>query len=466
MKEATNRKVNLRGRKESISKDGDLHHPLMFCLLGEAEVVQPALQAMFPGSPISVYPDFQSCQNSYLVAGTIVVLYGCTDPRVLNSIRASSRGIICLLKEEDAQWGMSQLVQELIDDFILVDDFKKVNFQKAIVKIKRHTEREMLSPAPYQSLMFALNHIPALAFYVDANKQVVLNKVAKKLLAFDKDEWTAHPADTLFYDEFLGYLNGENERVRWLKIKGSDGKTLRGTLKSGYELGNGASLWIVDAGVDTQHGFIRYDDLMEEHRKFRLAAKTSKLGVWHVDFYNDSVVLDEGASSIYGLPKGYEGLNRIRWRLFLHPEDEFAVLKAFEAINEGKDTLDIEYRIVSIDLQVKYVRVSAEVKRNELGERIGLIGLVLDISDYVLRGKSIQRQNDRLREIAWTQSHVVRAPLARIMGLVEVMDNLDGPDRDTAFKGILTSARELDEIVRQLVNSSEKIISFNEFLKE
>lgn len=465
MQEAENRKVGFGGRKESVSGDGQ-GVLLPFCLLGQAEVVKPALLAMFPNNPISVYPDFQSCQNSYLVAGSIVVVYGCTDQKVLNSIRASSRGIICLLKEEDAQWGMSQLVQELIDDFILVDDFKKVDFQKSIMKIKRQTEKEMLRPAPYQSLMFALNHISALAFYVDANKQVVLNKVAKKLLAFDKGESTAHSAETLFYDEFLGCLNGENDRVRWLKMKGADGKTLRGTLKSGYDLGNGSSLWIVDAGVDTQHGFIRYDDLMEEHRKFRLAAKTSKLGVWHVDFHNDTVVFDEGACSIYGLPKGYEGLNRIRWRLFLHPEDEFSVLKAFQAIHEGKDTLDIEYRIISIDQEVKYVRVSAEVRKNELGERIGLIGLVLDISDYVLRGKSIQRQNDRLREIAWTQSHVVRAPLARIMGLIEVMDSLIGADRDRAYKGILTSAHELDEIVRQLINSSEKIVSYSELFEE
>jgi DNA-binding response OmpR family regulator len=64
----------------------------------------------------------------------------------------------------------------------------------------------------------------------------------------------------------------------------------------------------------------------------------------------------------------------------------------------------------------------------------------------------LEKQNDTLREIAWTQSHVVRAPLARLMGVVALME-LEQPD-DAEFEEllgiILSSAHELDTIITDI----------------
>ena len=35
--------------------------------------------------------------------------------------------------------------------------------------------------------------------------------------------------------------------------------------------------------------------------------------------------------------------------------------------------------------------------------------------------KQIEQRNVKLEEIAWEQSHMVRAPLAKIMGLIELL---------------------------------------------
>lgn len=75
--------------------------------------------------------------------------------------------------------------------------------------------------------------------------------------------------------------------------------------------------------------------------------------------------------------------------------------------------------------------------------------------DYL---KALEIQNKKLREIAWTQSHVVRAPLARIMGLINtIKDNLELDDENIAMLGhLLSSAVELDDIVREIPKKAEE----------
>jgi PAS domain S-box-containing protein len=84
-----------------------------------------------------------------------------------------------------------------------------------------------------------------------------------------------------------------------------------------------------------------------------------------------------------------------------------------------------------------------------------------DISDRLEYIAAIEDQNKRLREISWTQSHVVRAPLSRIMGLVNLRTgmNSDDPDlSDEEFLNLLTkSAEELDQIIRKITENAAQI---------
>lgn len=61
-----------------------------------------------------------------------------------------------------------------------------------------------------------------------------------------------------------------------------------------------------------------------------------------------------------------------------------------------------------------------------------------------------------LVSIAWLQSHVIRAPLARIMGLVDVLQ--DGPTIPDPLRELLgyvrTSADELDEVIHDIVKKT------------
>nr|WP_294946983.1 response regulator [uncultured Mucilaginibacter sp.] len=76
------------------------------------------------------------------------------------------------------------------------------------------------------------------------------------------------------------------------------------------------------------------------------------------------------------------------------------------------------------------------------------------LQEYI---KAIENQNDRLKEISWIQSHIVRAPLARIMGLIPLItDTADADERATMLKFLLLSANELDEVIRSITDKTSK----------
>ena len=66
----------------------------------------------------------------------------------------------------------------------------------------------------------------------------------------------------------------------------------------------------------------------------------------------------------------------------------------------------------------------------------------------------IEQQNKRLREIAWIQSHEVRAPVASILGLIQVfnMEDPADPVNRELLKHLKEATDKLDEVTRRITN--------------
>ncbi|MDD2792254.1 MAG: hypothetical protein PHD73_03685 [Sediminibacterium sp.] len=64
-----------------------------------------------------------------------------------------------------------------------------------------------------------------------------------------------------------------------------------------------------------------------------------------------------------------------------------------------------------------------------------------------------------MKQIAWIQSHMVRAPLARIMGLSELIrNNICTKEEETEnLNGIVSSSKELDEQIKIIVQKAHNI---------
>lgn len=72
--------------------------------------------------------------------------------------------------------------------------------------------------------------------------------------------------------------------------------------------------------------------------------------------------------------------------------------------------------------------------------------------------KEVEKQYKNLRDIAWAQSHTVRAPLARIMGLVNLLRNhkMSPKDVESTLDYITSSAEEFDMIIKDIISKAEK----------
>jgi PAS domain S-box-containing protein len=76
--------------------------------------------------------------------------------------------------------------------------------------------------------------------------------------------------------------------------------------------------------------------------------------------------------------------------------------------------------------------------------------------DYI---KAIEEKNDKLEEIAWIQSHRVRAPLAKIMALINLFKSGGGKQKlsqQEIIAHIETSSVALDEIIMEITAKSDQ----------
>jgi PAS domain S-box-containing protein len=85
--------------------------------------------------------------------------------------------------------------------------------------------------------------------------------------------------------------------------------------------------------------------------------------------------------------------------------------------------------------------------------------IVHDITERNQFYAVVSDQNKLLKDIAWVQSHVVRAPLARILGLIDLLEDEDFKElSQTEIVALISeSAHELDGIIRTITNQSHEL---------
>ena len=106
-------------------------------------------------------------------------------------------------------------------------------------------------------------------------------------------------------------------------------------------------------------------------------------------------------------------------------------------------------------------RICVDIQSNliELDGRKARLVLANDITVQMRYVKDIEEKNKRLNEIAWIQSHVVRAPLARIKGLIEFIKFMPAEklNLQEVLNNIMVSADELDNVIHEIVRKTEQL---------
>lgn len=128
--------------------------------------------------------------------------------------------------------------------------------------------------------------------------------------------------------------------------------------------------------------------------------------------------------------------------------------RAFDGLASNFN-FDIEQngQLRNYDVNVRPISVDNKI--------IGASIFAQDNTNKMVYIREIEAQNTKLREIAWKQSHLVRAPLARIIGLTFMINEVltsenkeKAKDIQTFLTHLNTSTQELDDVIRSIVNLS------------
>lgn len=93
--------------------------------------------------------------------------------------------------------------------------------------------------------------------------------------------------------------------------------------------------------------------------------------------------------------------------------------------------------VINIDQKVKN-EMALQDQAAELEERL----------------EQIKHQNEKLKEIAWIQSHQVRVPVANLMGLIQLLEH---NHEDPIVQKMQQSCLQLDEMIRDITRKTEYI---------
>lgn len=173
------------------------------------------------------------------------------------------------------------------------------------------------------------------------------------------------------------------------------------------------------------------------------------------------MIWGEGFQTIFGYDLNV--YDNYLWSNNIHPDDRDRVLKDLAEVldDSSKEYFNAEFRFLKFDREITYVQYKGIIIRNEDGKAVRVLAAMIDLTETLNRLNKIEAQNQLLKDIAWTQSHIVRAPLANLQGFIKLLkDNITtNPEKidDKLMDYIINSTDKLDEIIREIVSKTNKI---------
>lgn len=214
-------------------------------------------------------------------------------------------------------------------------------------------------------------------------------------------------------------------------------------------------------GIDVSEWKRAERELRKSNERYEYLSKASNDAIYDWDTGEDHITWSDGFSRVFGYPVCEGKFSLTSWTALIHADDLDAISTSLQhALNDPeKASWTAQYRFRRADGSYAFVEEIGYIVRNEAKAPVRMIGSVQDVTERVKYVQEIEAHNARLKDIAWTQSHLVRGPLARILGLVELLHYPQMEQDKAGLEKILTylhrSATELDQVITGIIDKSQ-----------
>ncbi|WP_432713041.1 PAS domain-containing protein [Pedobacter sp.] len=298
---------------------------------------------------------------------------------------------------------------------------------------------------------FKLSPIPMWVSDIHTQAILEVNPAAVHFYGYDRIDFLQMKIADFQEDRVLSVLNKE---IGTHKKK--DGTLVYVHLQSNFlEFQNKqTALFLVTDFTETVQ---REKRIQESIERFNIVSKATSDTIWDYTLGDEQIVWNRGIKGVFGHKDIVDNRTTSEWwYMNIHPEDRQRVLDKMEEQRLNKiSRWQDEYRFKCGDGSYRYVFDRYFMLFDEQGKPERIISAMEDVTKRKEYLKAIEDQNKRFKEIAWIQSHMVRAPLARILALVDLI-KVDQPDEDyqIMLDYLTTSAKELDAVISNIADKA------------
>jgi PAS domain S-box-containing protein len=223
------------------------------------------------------------------------------------------------------------------------------------------------------------------------------------------------------------------------------------------------------------------DEIRVSNERYEFATKATNDVIWDWDIVNNSVYRSENYRHLFGHPLLAKGAYPDQFVSHIHREDRVRLLESIDKaiLSAESGVWEEEYRYYRANGETAYVQDRGYIILDETGKSIRMVGAMRDITHQKkleLEREEITRdliqRNKDLEQFAFIISHNLGAPVANILGLLNVlnqMEHLSPADNTTCWKGLFESVNCLNEIivdlnhilqVRREIKEDKKLVIF------
>lgn len=275
---------------------------------------------------------------------------------------------------------------------------------------------------------------------------------------YPAEEWfqLLHPTEREAVKMDLKAVINDRERNNWLaeyQLRKSNGRYAY-VVENGYIIRDAAGKAVRMIGVIRDVSKQKKEEYFLKLQESAIAKANDLVTIAEVDMKSEwrlKIIYANEAFSRAMLYLDMEIMHRPILVLLGTKPSRSDVRKLLKAVENGV-AFQIETTLYKKDGRPVRINFSLNPIANEKGIVTHWVCIGHDVTERYEYIAAIEDQNKKLSDIAWMQSHVARAPLARLMGLIDLLRNFSNTENESRelLDRMLHSARELDGVIRNI----------------